>query len=386
MMTNNSGPRLTGRTYERLDPKRVEHWDRSRRAVLAAALFLVCGSVQTAWAQYTSISIPPGYVQIQGDIITAKTNAARLLAEMQGVQSGTGEKFVYAPSTLWPNRVVPYDFDSAVSAAQQSVFLAAMQAWQNSFVGVTTITFQPRSGQSGFLHLVVANPGFVGGSTDNVGYNGGRVTITIHPSAVATFLIAHEMGHALGLWHEQSRNDRDSYVTIEYGNIQSGYSSQFDKASPQALFGPYDYDSVMHYGWGDFSACSSFFCGDSSCDTVQVASAYFATWGCSIGQRSHLSGMDQRGMAFMYAPPSWKFLYGLTGSSQTGAFQQPYASVAGASASTPSGSILWVGPGTYSAAGVKISTPMTIRAAIPDLQFQSNGSLGPSPSGSVRFQ
>jgi len=273
-----------------------------------------------------------------------------------------------------------------VTAAQQSIFLLAMQAWQNSYPGVTTISFQPRSGQSGFLHLVVANPGFVGGSTDNVGYNGGQVTTTIHPSAVGKFLIAHELGHALGLWHEQARNDRDTYVTIEYANILSGYSSQFDKASPQGTFGPYDYGSIMHYGWGFFSACSSFFCGDSSCDTVQVVPAYFPTWGCYIGAQTNLSGMDKRGMAFMYAPPSWKFLYGLSGSSQTGAFQQPYTSVAVASASTPSGSTLRVGPGTYSAAGLTISKPMTITAAIPDLQFLADGSLGPSSSGWARFQ
>jgi hypothetical protein len=47
---------------------------------------------------------------------------------------------------------------------------------------------------------------------------------------------------------------------------------------------------------------------------------------------------------------------------------------------------LWVGPGVYSAAGLTLSTPMTIQAAIPDLQLQSDGSLGPSPAGWVTFQ
>lgn len=358
---------------------------------LATSLMIVMAA-GVARAQYTAFKIPPGYVQIQGDIITETTNAARLQAQLQGSQSGIQPRFAYSPSTLWPNRIVPYDFDSGVTAAQQAVFLAAMTAWQNSYPGVTTISFQPRNGQAGYLHMVVANPGFVGGSTSSVGYNGGQVTMTVHSNAVATFLIAHELGHALGLWHEQARNDRDTYVTIATGNILNGYASQFAKASPQSIFGPYDYDSIMHYFACAFSVCDgvngdpSCSCPSASCDTIQVVSPYNTSWACNIGQQNHLSAMDQRSMAFLYGPPNWVFLYPLSGSTQSGAFQQPYLTMAQANSSTPSGSTLWVGPGTYSAAGLTITTPMTIKAAIADLQLQSDGSLGPSSSGWVTFQ
>ena len=35
-------------------------------------------------------------------------------------------------------------------------------------------------------------------------------------------VIIHELMHALGFLHEQSRNDRDSYVTVNYDNLKEG--------------------------------------------------------------------------------------------------------------------------------------------------------------------
>ncbi len=59
---------------------------------------------------------------------------------------------------------------------------------------------------------------------------------------------AHEFLHALGVWHEQSRSDRDTYISVDYGNIKTEYRSQYDKhVSDGALVGGYDYCSVMHY-------------------------------------------------------------------------------------------------------------------------------------------
>ncbi|KAI7789686.1 meprin A subunit beta-like isoform X2 [Triplophysa rosa] len=69
-------------------------------------------------------------------------------------------------------------------------------------------------------------------------------------------IVEHEFLHALGFFHEQSRYDRDDYVTIKFENILSGYERNFDKYSENttSIQGtPYDYTSVMHYNKNTFS-------------------------------------------------------------------------------------------------------------------------------------
>jgi len=63
--------------------------------------------------------------------------------------------------------------------------------------------------------------------------------------------IVHEILHALGFIHEQSRTDRDPFVQVVWSNIEEKYWPQFQKL-PEDLMGParersFDYHSIMLY-------------------------------------------------------------------------------------------------------------------------------------------
>ena len=59
--------------------------------------------------------------------------------------------------------------------------------------------------------------------------------------------VQHLVLHALGLWHENSRWDRDDFIQIQWAHVAAGYDYYFAKRVALDTLGlPYDYASLMH--------------------------------------------------------------------------------------------------------------------------------------------
>ncbi|AHE67129.1 M12 family metallopeptidase [Legionella oakridgensis] len=103
-----------------------------------------------------------------------------------------------------------------------------------------------------------------------------------------TMSIVHELGHALGLWHEQSRHDKDQYIQVVWENIKDGHAFNFTQHLTDGEdYGPYNYDSIMHYSAYAFSKN-----GEKTMIPLQE--------NISIGQRNHLSQGDIDAVNGMY--------------------------------------------------------------------------------------
>lgn len=257
------------------------------------------GEVRSGWvlgrngqAMRVTYEIHDGLAIWEGDIILGKASeisttpegakpymridrdlAARMMAQPGVAIDGDGFR--------WPGGVMPYVVDAAVNNKQRVT--DAITMIESTTGGVTIV---PRTNQADYIKFIFDSEA----CSSEVGRKGGEQTIKL-ADGCSTGSTAHEMLHALGQIHEQSRCDRDTYVEIQFDNVEDGKENNFDKRCDDATdYGPYDFGSIMHYPLDAFSSNGQ--------PTIKLRPGQ--TYGGTIGQRDALGTMDKFVINYLY--------------------------------------------------------------------------------------
>lgn len=224
-------------------------------------------------AKFTEVD---GLAVFEGDIVIGPADEVRL-----GISGGRGVG-ITGTQFRWPGGVIPYVAEAAVRDRVK----AAIAHWQQK----TPFRFRAHKVNDRDYIAFKAGPPTV--CQSRVGRQGGEQVVTLGSGCTVGSTI-HEIGHSAGLWHEQSREDRNTFVTIVAANVIPEALHNFDQHILDGDdLGAYDYSSIMHYPRKAFSRNGK--------DTIVPKKA-----GAVIGQRDGLSKGDIAALKLMYPGLAW---------------------------------------------------------------------------------
>lgn len=244
------------------------------------------GEVRTGWItgpdgrpMEVTFEVHDGRALLEGDIDLGPADS--IPATPAGVRVGGPRYGVIIDGAGYRWGQVAYTISTSFTGSERQTILNAIA---HVSANHPDIYFTETSSVSPRIHFAPD----AGTCSSPVGMQGGVQTIKLAPGCAGTMgIVVHEVLHSLGMWHEQSRCDRDGYVQINLQNVESGKSHNFDKkCSGSTDIGSYDEGSIMHYGAYAFSA--------NGLPTIT------SLRGLPMGQRTAMSAMDVRTVDWMY--------------------------------------------------------------------------------------
>jgi hypothetical protein len=256
----------------------------------------------------------------QGDIKVKKSNSSG--------RSGTA--ITGSSDYLWPNSVIPYTIDPSMNNFSSDIVWACQELTNKTNLYLYELKNPSEQLLNSHINFIKDKSPSCGGSSyvdkqpTSIAINSVH-TIDLNfdfcskwsvSSKTIRGIIIHEILHAAGFYHEQSRKNRDKYVRINWSNIESNEQHNFEKyfgtislkptTDPGYVkfqyitrmdIGPYDYNSIMHYGPTAFSNKKD-----------PVTSLWAKTieplkTGVAIGQRQKLSSGDISAINKVYPTP-----------------------------------------------------------------------------------
>lgn len=242
-----------------------------------------------------SYEIIDGLAIVEGDMIIGTEEEMAALEDADGITVQSTLLYsrvcwtflfvdLHCENYRWPNAVVPYVFaddwgDPDMAGDENETMRTQILAAMDEIEAVTAIRFVPRTSQGDYVRFKNST-----GCSATVGHEGGAQNVNLAFGCRNEWIIVHEMLHMLGLKHEQTRHDRNSFVQIQWDNILGDKKHNFETDDLAYDYGPYDFDSLMHYGTFDF-------CKRNASDSC-VGPTIVVLSGAAVGQRSHMSTRD----------------------------------------------------------------------------------------------
>ncbi|KAM7406520.1 hypothetical protein PAMP_000894 [Pampus punctatissimus] len=211
-------------------------------------------------------------ILLEGDLLAPKTRNAMTC---------------WSQSCLWKKAsngmvMIPFTVSREFTTYERQKIDYAMKAFHSR----TCLRFVPR--QNEYDYISIENKA---GCFSALGRTGGRQVLSLNrQGCIYHGIIQHEINHALGFQHEQTRSDRDYYVRINWENINPQMAYNFYKQNTNNLNTPYDYSSIMHYGKTAFSVQF----GRDSITPIPNANV-------QIGQRQGMSYWDIMRINLLYS-------------------------------------------------------------------------------------